>query len=78
MSHPMSIPPGDPSATTFDIARRDFTQLRHGRLGVSPLVFFVILAAAPMTAMAGGAPSHGNAARQRPSIPLAYVVAWIC
>ena len=56
MSHPPSIPPADPSATTPDIAQRDSHQLRHGRLGVFAVAFFVISAAAPLTAMAGGAP----------------------
>ena len=73
MSHPPSIPPADPSATTPDIAQRDSHQLRHGRLGVFAVAFFVISAAAPLTAMAGGAPVAmllGNG----PGIPLAYVV----
>ena len=73
MSHPPSIPPADPSATTSDIAQRDSQQLRHGRLGVFAVAFFVISAAAPLTAMAGGAPVAmllGNG----PGIPLAYVV----
>ena len=33
MTHPPSIPPAEPSATTPDIAQRDSHQLRHGRLG---------------------------------------------
>ena len=73
MTHPPSIPPADPSATTSDIAQRDAQQLRHGRLGVFAVAFFVISAAAPLTAMAGGAPVAmllGNG----PGIPLAYVV----
>ena len=73
MSYPPSIPPADPSATTSDIAHRDSQQLRHGRLGVFAVAFFVISAAAPLTAMAGGAPVAmllGNG----PGIPLAYVV----
>jgi amino acid transporter len=73
VSHPPSIPPADPPATTSDIARRDSQQLRHGRLGVFAVAFFVISAAAPLTAMAGGAPVAmllGNG----PGIPLAYVV----
>jgi uncharacterized membrane protein YeiH len=47
--------------------------LRHGRLGVFAVAFFVISAAAPLTAMAGGAPAAmllGNG----PGIPLEYVV----
>ena len=73
MSHPPSIPPADPSETTSDIARRDSQALRHGRLGVFAVAFLVISAAAPLTAMAGGAPVAmllGNG----PGIPLAYVV----
>ena len=73
MTHPPSIPPADPSETTSDIARRDSQRLRHGRLGVFAVAFFVISAAAPLTAMAGGAPVAmllGNG----PGIPLAYVV----
>ena len=73
MSHPPSIPPADPSATTSDIAQRYSQQLRHGRLGVFAVAFFVISAAAPLTAMAGGAPVAmllGNG----PGIPLAYVL----
>jgi amino acid transporter len=73
VTHPPSIPPADPSETTSDIARRDSQQLRHGRLGVFAVAFFVISAAAPLTAMAGGAPVAmllGNG----PGIPLAYVV----
>jgi hypothetical protein len=73
VTHPPSIPPADPSATTSDIARRDSQQLRHGRLGVFAVAFFVISAAAPLTAMAGGAPVAmllGNG----PGIPAAYVV----
>jgi amino acid transporter len=73
VTHPPAIPPADPSETTSDIARRDSQQLRHGRLGVFAVAFFVISAAAPLTAMAGGAPVAmllGNG----PGIPLAYVV----
>jgi amino acid transporter len=73
VTHPPSIPPADPSATTAEIAKRDSQQLRHGRLGVFAVAFFVISAAAPLTAMAGGAPVAmllGNG----PGIPLAYVV----
>jgi amino acid transporter len=66
-------PPAGESAAAADIARRDSQQLRHGRLGVVAVAFFVISAAAPLTAMAGGAPVAmllGNG----PGIPLAYVV----
>jgi len=48
-------------------------QLRRGSLGVLAISFFVISAAAPLTAMAGGAPVAmllGNGA----GIPAAYVV----
>jgi amino acid transporter len=68
-----SLPPADQSSTSSDIARRDAQQLRHGRLGVFAVAFFVISAAAPLTAMAGGAPVAmllGNG----PGIPLVYVV----
>ena len=71
---PSSPPPSaGASSTTADIARRDSQQLRHGRLGVFAVAFFVISAAAPLTAMAGGAPVAmllGNG----PGIPLAYVI----
>jgi amino acid transporter len=73
VTHPPSIPPADPSETTSDIARRDSQQLRRGRLGVFAVAFFVISAAAPLTAMAGGALVAmllGNG----PGIPLAYIV----
>jgi hypothetical protein len=56
-----------------DIAQRDAHQLRRGTLGVLGIAFFVVSAAAPLTAMAGGAPVAmllGNG----PGIPLAYVV----
>src|SRR6188508_444091 len=72
MTHPPG-PPAEDAATTTDIARRDSHQLRHGRLGVFAVAFFVISAAAPLTAMAGGAPVAmllGNG----PGIPPAYVV----
>jgi amino acid transporter len=66
-------PPAGESSAATDIARRDSQQPRHGRLGVFAVAFFVISAAAPLTAMAGGAPVAmllGNG----PGIPLAYVV----
>ena len=70
---PSSPPPSaGESSPTADIARRDSQQLRHGRLGVFAVALFVISAAAPLTAMAGGAPVAmllGNG----PGIPLAYV-----
>jgi len=72
MTHPPG-PPAEDAATTTDIPRRDSHQLRHGRLGVFAVAFFVISAAAPLTAMAGGAPVAmllGNG----PGIPPAYVV----
>jgi amino acid transporter len=55
------------------IAQRDAHQLRRGTLGVLGIAFFVVSAAAPLTAMAGGAPVAmllGNG----PGIPAAYVV----
>ena len=61
------------SEPSSDIARRDSQQLRRGTLGVFGIAFFVVSAAAPLTAMAGGAPVAmllGNGA----GIPLAYVV----
>lgn len=64
---------GDSAAGTGAIARRDAHQLRRGTLGVLGVAFFVVSAAAPLTAMAGGAPVAmllGNG----PGIPLAYVV----
>jgi amino acid transporter len=60
-------------SASADIAKRDAHQLRRGSLGVFGIAFFVISAAAPLTAMAGGAPVAmllGNG----PGIPLAYVV----
>lgn len=48
-------------------------ELRRGTLGVFGIVFFVVSAAAPLTAMAGGAPVAmllGNG----PGLPAAYVV----
>jgi amino acid transporter len=62
-----------PPPASADIARRDAQQLRRGSLGVFGIAFFVISAAAPLTAMAGGAPVAmllGNG----PGIPLAYVM----
>jgi amino acid transporter len=55
------------------IERRDSHQLRRGSLGVLGIAFFVVSAAAPLTAMAGGAPVAmllGNG----PGIPAAYVI----
>ena len=60
-------------ASEGSIAERDSHQLRRGTLGVPGIAFFVVSAAAPLTAMAGGAPVAmllGNG----PGIPLAYVV----
>lgn len=63
----------DQQAASEEIARRDSHHLRSGSLGVFGISFLVISAAAPLTAMAGGAPVAmllGNG----PGIPLAYVV----
>jgi hypothetical protein len=68
-----SSPPADASSATGDIARRDSQQLRRSTVGVLGIAFLVISAAAPLTAMAGGAPVAmllGNG----PGIPAAYVV----
>jgi amino acid transporter len=62
-----------PTPSGSDIAQRDSHQLRRGTLGVLGVAFFVVSAAAPLTAMAGGAPVAmllGNG----PGIPAAYVV----
>ncbi len=56
-----------------NVERRDAQQLRRGSLGVLGISFFVISAAAPLTAMAGGAPVAmllGNG----PGVPAAYVI----
>ena len=53
-------------ASEGSIAGRDSHQLRRGTLGVPGIAFFVVSAAAPLTAMAGGAPVAmllGNAVR---------------
>lgn len=63
----------DTAGTNESIARRDEHKLRHGRLGVLAVAFFVISAAAPLTGMAGGAPVAmllGNGA----GVPATYVV----
>jgi amino acid transporter len=55
------------------VDRREAHQLRRGTLGVVAISFFVVSAAAPLTAMAGGAPVAmllGNG----PGIPAAYVI----
>ncbi len=55
------------------VERREAHQLRRGSLGVLGISFFVVSAAAPLTAMAGGAPVAmllGNGA----GIPAAYVL----
>lgn len=55
------------------VDRREAHQLRRGSLGVVAISFFVVSAAAPLTAMAGGAPVAmllGNG----PGIPAAYVI----
>ncbi|WP_205326072.1 APC family permease [Glycomyces sp. YM15] len=64
----MSEQPGRTS-----LEQRDSHNLGGGRLGVLPIAFFVVSAAAPLTAMAGGAPVAmlmGNG----PGIPAAYVL----
>lgn len=61
------------STTSDSVERRDAHQLRRGQLGTFAIAFLVISAAAPLTAMAGGAPVAmllGNG----PGIPLAYVI----
>src|SRR6185436_15381558 len=66
----MSEQPAPPGS---DIAKRDSHQLRRGTLGVVAISFFVVSAAAPLTAMAGGAPVAmllGNG----PGIPAAYII----
>ncbi|XVX18731.1 APC family permease [Actinomycetota bacterium] len=58
---------------TDDVARRDAHTLRRGTLGVLGITFFVVSAAAPLTAMAGGAPMAmllGNGA----GVPAAYLI----
>ncbi len=63
----------EPAPTSESIARRDQHQLRHNRLGVLAVAFFVISAAAPLTGMAGGAPVSmllGNG----PGVPSTYLV----
>jgi len=55
------------------VDRREAHQLRRGTLGVVAISFFVVSAAAPLTAMAGGAPVAmllGNG----PGIPAAYII----
>ncbi|GAA4352127.1 APC family permease [Angustibacter luteus] len=61
------------SSAQGEIEKRDSQKLRRGTLGVLGIAFFVVSAAAPLTAMAGGAPVamlYGNGA----GIPAAYVV----
>ncbi len=56
-----------------DIERRDSHQLRTGQLNTFAVAFLVVSAAAPLTAMAGGAPVAmllGNG----PGVPFAYVI----
>ncbi len=58
---------------TDSISRRDEQKLRAGRLGALAVAFFVISAAAPLTAMAGGAPFGmllGNGA----GVPFNYLI----
>ncbi|MEO7059981.1 MAG: APC family permease [Lapillicoccus sp.] len=55
------------------VQRRDAQQLRTGKLGTLAIAFLVVSAAAPLTAMAGGAPVAmllGNGA----GVPAAYVI----
>ncbi len=55
------------------IERRDAQQLRTGQLNTFAIAFLVVSAAAPLTAMAGGAPVAmllGNG----PGVPFAYVI----
>ena len=75
MTHQPGSQPHDltDSSALTDIAQRDSHHLRPGTLGVLGVVFFVVSAAAPLTAMAGGAPVAmllGNG----PGVPAAYVV----
>jgi amino acid transporter len=63
----------NPVKVADDIDRREAHRLRRGSLGVLGISFFVVSAAAPLTAMAGGAPVAmllGNGA----GIPAAYVI----
>lgn len=56
-----------------NIERRDAQQLRTGQLNTFAIAFLVVSAAAPLTAMAGGAPVAmllGNG----PGVPFAYVI----
>lgn len=65
--------PDFPDATSADHPSTPTNELRRGTLGVFGIAFFVISAAAPLTAMAGGAPVAmllGNG----PGLPGAYVV----
>lgn len=54
-------------------ARRGGSRLAKSRLGIAPLVFSVMAAAAPLTVVAGGA-TAGFAVTGSTGIPLAYVV----
>jgi amino acid transporter len=61
------------SETAGTLDRRETHRLRRGTLGVLGISFFVISAAAPLTAMAGGAPVAmllGNGS----GVPAAYVI----
>ena len=63
----MSTPPSD------HVERRDAQRLRTGQLNTFAIAFLVVSAAAPLTAMAGGAPVAmllGNG----PGVPFAYVI----
>lgn len=66
--------PAPSPAATSTTSTREQHQLQRGSLGVFGVTFFVISAAAPLTAMAGGAPVAmllGNG----PGVPGAYIVA---
>jgi amino acid transporter len=63
----MSAPSAD------DVERRDAQQLRKGRIGVLGVTFFVVSAAAPLTAMAGGAPVAMLLCNGA-GLPFAYVI----
>lgn len=67
------IPAPEPPAVDDQIERRNAQRLRTGKLGTFAIAFLVVSAAAPLTAMAGGAPVAmllGNG----PGVPAAYVI----
>ncbi|MFW0794856.1 APC family permease [Gordonia sp. CPCC 205515] len=66
----------DPAAPTTATPARQEHSLRRGTLGTLGVTFFVISAAAPLTAMAGGAPVAmllGNG----PGVPAAYILTMV-